>query len=124
MNHYCVRTKEKSGFVFQAWIDALEEHSAYSTHYCSQEQGSEEEEEEVMSLGELTDTLQVAVNNKIHNYHIRMILSVLAALESPPGPPSLRYFGSSAVSSHLSETRQRRPARRNWRRRWKISSPC
>lgn len=55
-------------FVFQAWLDALEEHSAYSTHYCSQEQGSEEEEEEeVMSLGELTDSLQVAANNKIHN---------------------------------------------------------
>uniref|UniRef100_A0AAQ5XGN3 Oxysterol-binding protein n=1 Tax=Amphiprion ocellaris TaxID=80972 RepID=A0AAQ5XGN3_AMPOC len=44
----------------EAWLDALEEHSAFSTHYCSQEQGSEEEEEEeVMSLGELTDSLQV-----------------------------------------------------------------
>uniref|UniRef100_A0A3B5AJ91 Oxysterol-binding protein n=1 Tax=Stegastes partitus TaxID=144197 RepID=A0A3B5AJ91_9TELE len=44
-----------------AWLDALEEHSAFSTHYCSQEQGSEEEEEEeVMSLGELTDSLQAA----------------------------------------------------------------
>uniref|UniRef100_A0A3Q2E7Q6 Oxysterol-binding protein n=1 Tax=Cyprinodon variegatus TaxID=28743 RepID=A0A3Q2E7Q6_CYPVA len=30
----------------EAWLDALEEHSAYSTHYCSQEQGSEEEEDE------------------------------------------------------------------------------
>ena len=54
--------------VFQAWLDSLEEHSAFSTHYCSQEQGSEEEEdEEVMSLGQLTDSLQVAVNKKIHN---------------------------------------------------------
>uniref|UniRef100_A0A3P9Q8R3 Oxysterol-binding protein n=1 Tax=Poecilia reticulata TaxID=8081 RepID=A0A3P9Q8R3_POERE len=53
----------------EAWLDALEEHSAYSTHYCSQEQGSEEEEEEEagMSLGELTDSLQVAVNKDIHN---------------------------------------------------------
>lgn len=52
-------------FVSQAWIDTLEEHSAYSTHYCSQVQGSEgeeEEEEEVMSLGELTNSLQVALN--------------------------------------------------------------
>ncbi len=50
-------------FVLQEWLDALEEHSAYSTHYCSQEQGSEEEEEEeeVMSLGELTDSLKVAI---------------------------------------------------------------
>uniref|UniRef100_A0A669DIF2 Oxysterol-binding protein n=1 Tax=Oreochromis niloticus TaxID=8128 RepID=A0A669DIF2_ORENI len=48
-----------------AWLDALEEHAAYSTYYCSQEQGSEEEEyEEVMSLGELTSSLQVAANRK------------------------------------------------------------
>lgn len=48
-------------FFFKAWLDALEEHSAYSTHYCSQEQDSEEEEEEeeVMSLGELSESLQV-----------------------------------------------------------------
>uniref|UniRef100_A0A3B3UR03 Oxysterol-binding protein n=1 Tax=Poecilia latipinna TaxID=48699 RepID=A0A3B3UR03_9TELE len=54
----------------EAWLDALEEHSAYSTHYCSQEQGSEEEEEEEekgMSLGELTDSLKVAVNKDMHN---------------------------------------------------------
>uniref|UniRef100_A0AAX7VKK0 Oxysterol-binding protein n=1 Tax=Astatotilapia calliptera TaxID=8154 RepID=A0AAX7VKK0_ASTCA len=45
---------------FKAWVDTLEEHAAYSTYYCSQEQGSEEEEyEEVMSLGELTSSLQV-----------------------------------------------------------------
>lgn len=57
--------KEKSVLVFQAWLNALEEHSAYSTHYCSQEQGSEEEEdEEAMSLGELADSLQVDVNPK------------------------------------------------------------
>lgn len=54
-------------YVFQAWLDALEEHSAYSTHYCSPEQGSMEEGDEEegggMSLEELTDSLQVAVNN-------------------------------------------------------------
>ncbi|XP_076009128.1 oxysterol-binding protein-related protein 1 isoform X2 [Genypterus blacodes] len=44
----------------KAWLDALEEHSAYSTHYCSQDQGSEEEEEERVSLGDLTDSLQTA----------------------------------------------------------------
>lgn len=47
----------------QAWLDALEEHSAYSTHYCSQDQsGEEEEEEEVVSVRELTESLQVAAN--------------------------------------------------------------
>lgn len=63
------KTKGKSVMVFQAWLDALEGHSAYSTHYCSQEQGSEgeEEEEEAISLEELKDSLQVAVNKKIHH---------------------------------------------------------
>lgn len=53
---------KKFSHILQEWLEALEEHSAYSTHYCSQEQGSEEEEEEeeVMSLGRLTDSLQVA----------------------------------------------------------------
>lgn len=50
--------------VFQGWMEALEAHSAYSTHYCSQEPGSEEEEEEeenAVSLAQLKASLQVAV---------------------------------------------------------------
>lgn len=45
-------------------MEALEAHSAYSTHYCSQELGSEEEEEEeenAVSLAQLKASLQVAV---------------------------------------------------------------
>ncbi|XP_042273392.1 oxysterol-binding protein-related protein 1 isoform X1 [Thunnus maccoyii] len=61
VHHFKVSPKNDPETMRQAWLDALEEHSAYSTHYCSQEQGSEEEEEEeVMSLGELTDSLQAA----------------------------------------------------------------
>ncbi|XP_044217359.1 oxysterol-binding protein-related protein 1 isoform X1 [Thunnus albacares] len=61
VHHFKVSPKNDPETTRQAWLDALEEHSAYSTHYCSQEQGSEEEEEEeVMSLGELTDSLQAA----------------------------------------------------------------
>lgn len=43
-------------------MEALEAHSAYSTHYCSQEPGSEEEEEEeaVVALAQLKTSLQVA----------------------------------------------------------------
>lgn len=43
-------------------MEALEGHSAYSTHYCTQEPGSEEEEEEenVVSLAHLKASLQVA----------------------------------------------------------------
>ncbi|KAM7410349.1 hypothetical protein PAMA_001678 [Pampus argenteus] len=61
VHHFKVSPKNDPETTRKAWLDALEEHSAYSTHYCSQEQGSEEEEEEeVMSLGELTDSLQAA----------------------------------------------------------------
>ncbi|KAF3835096.1 hypothetical protein F7725_027654 [Dissostichus mawsoni] len=64
----------------KAWIDTLEEHSAYSTHYCSQEQGSEgeEEEEEVMSLGELTNSLQAAeASQKKLEKEVEAFLSLL-----------------------------------------------
>lgn len=50
---------------FQAWLNALEEHSAYSTHYCPPDQtsvGEEEEEEGGMSLQELSNSLQVPEN--------------------------------------------------------------
>lgn len=46
-------------------MEALGAHSAYSTHYCSQEQGSEEEEEdEGTSLEGLRESLQVTVNRE------------------------------------------------------------
>ncbi|XP_071343033.1 oxysterol-binding protein-related protein 1 isoform X2 [Trachinotus anak] len=61
VHHFKVSPKNDPEATRKAWLEALEEHSAYSTHYCSQEPGSEEEEEEeVMSLGELTDSLQAA----------------------------------------------------------------
>lgn len=44
-------------------MEALGAHSAYSTHYCSQEQGSEEEEDdEDASLEGLRESLQVTVS--------------------------------------------------------------
>ncbi|XP_022607141.1 oxysterol-binding protein-related protein 1-like isoform X4 [Seriola dumerili] len=60
VHHFKVSPKNDPEATRKAWLEALEEHSAYSTHYCSQEQGSEEEEEEAVSLGELTDSLQAA----------------------------------------------------------------
>ncbi|XP_056131921.1 oxysterol-binding protein-related protein 1 isoform X2 [Lampris incognitus] len=60
VHHFKVSAKNDPEATRKAWLDALEEHSAYSTHYCSQDQGSEEEEEEIVSLGELTESLQSA----------------------------------------------------------------
>ncbi|KAL1022912.1 hypothetical protein UPYG_G00034110 [Umbra pygmaea] len=60
VHHFKVSPKNDPEATRKRWLDAIEEHSAYSTHYCSQEQGSEEDEEEVMSVGELTASLQSA----------------------------------------------------------------
>uniref|UniRef100_A0A7N8XYM3 Oxysterol-binding protein n=1 Tax=Mastacembelus armatus TaxID=205130 RepID=A0A7N8XYM3_9TELE len=67
VHHFKVSPQNDPETMRKAWLDALEEHAAYSTHYCSQEQGSEGEEEEgqVMSLGELTDSLQVVRSLKL-----------------------------------------------------------
>lgn len=60
--------------VLQKWLDAIEAHSAFSTHYCSQDQDSEEDEDEVISMGELMESLQVRkelfiVYSDIHKLH-------------------------------------------------------
>ncbi|XP_068449063.1 oxysterol-binding protein-related protein 1 isoform X2 [Clinocottus analis] len=62
LHHFKVSPKNDPKETLRGWQAAVEEHSAYSTHYCSQEQGSEgeEDEEEAKSLGELTDSLQTA----------------------------------------------------------------
>ncbi|XP_071201445.1 oxysterol-binding protein-related protein 1 isoform X2 [Salvelinus alpinus] len=60
VHHFKVSPKNDPEATRKRWMDAMEEHSAYSTHYCSQDQGSEEDEEEVLSVGELTESLQSA----------------------------------------------------------------
>ncbi|XP_075943503.1 oxysterol-binding protein-related protein 1 isoform X3 [Anarhichas minor] len=80
MHHFKVSPKNDPEATAKGWLDAVEEHSAYSTHYCSQEQGSEgeEDEEEVKSLGELTDSLQAAdANQKKLEKEVEAFLSML-----------------------------------------------
>ncbi|XP_030647165.1 oxysterol-binding protein-related protein 1 [Chanos chanos] len=62
VHHFKVSPKNEPEATRKRWLDALEEHAAFSTHYCSQDQASveEEEEEEAVSLGELTKSLQRA----------------------------------------------------------------
>ncbi|TNN42167.1 Oxysterol-binding protein-related protein 1 [Liparis tanakae] len=70
MHHFKVSPKNDPDATAKGWLAAVEEHSAYSTHYCAHEQGSEEEEEEeeeeaaAKALGELTDSLQEAQNKQ------------------------------------------------------------
>ncbi|XP_068599239.1 oxysterol-binding protein-related protein 1 [Brachionichthys hirsutus] len=65
VHHFKVSPQNDPEATRKAWMDAVEEHSAYSTHYCSQEQGSEEEEEEeVIALEELRSSLQAAESSQ------------------------------------------------------------
>ncbi|VCX40081.1 unnamed protein product, partial [Gulo gulo] len=42
------------------WLEAIEDHSAYSTHYCSQDQLSDDEEEDAISAVDLKESLEKA----------------------------------------------------------------
>ncbi|XP_064026895.1 oxysterol-binding protein-related protein 1 isoform X3 [Pogoniulus pusillus] len=45
----------------ESWLEAIEEHSAYSTHYCTQEQlSSDDEDDDTVSVTDLQDTLKKA----------------------------------------------------------------
>ncbi|KAM9643932.1 oxysterol-binding protein-related protein 1 isoform 6-T11 [Morphnus guianensis] len=45
----------------ESWLEAIEDHSAYSTHYCTQEQlSSDDEEGDTVSVTDLQDTLKKA----------------------------------------------------------------
>lgn len=44
----------------ESWLEAIEDHSAYSTHYCTQEQLSSDDEDDAISVTDLQDTLKKA----------------------------------------------------------------
>uniref|UniRef100_A0A8C4UNE0 Oxysterol-binding protein n=1 Tax=Falco tinnunculus TaxID=100819 RepID=A0A8C4UNE0_FALTI len=45
----------------ESWLEAIEDHSAYSTHYCTQEQlSSDDEDDDTVSVTDLQDTLKKA----------------------------------------------------------------
>lgn len=46
--------------LLQTWLEAIEEHSAYSTHYCSQDQVTDEEEEDTVSSMDLKEAVEVS----------------------------------------------------------------
>ncbi|XP_075272423.1 oxysterol-binding protein-related protein 1 isoform X2 [Opisthocomus hoazin] len=45
----------------ESWLEAIEDHSAYSTHYCTQEQlSSDDEEDDAVSVTDLQESLKKA----------------------------------------------------------------
>ncbi|TFK12319.1 MAGUK p55 subfamily member 7 [Platysternon megacephalum] len=71
------------------WLEAIEDHSAYSTHYCTQEQLSDEEDDDTVSVAELQETLQKAqtcqqrLDKEISNF-LTMIKSCNTTKGMPP----------------------------------------
>uniref|UniRef100_A0A673C3I4 Oxysterol-binding protein n=1 Tax=Sphaeramia orbicularis TaxID=375764 RepID=A0A673C3I4_9TELE len=105
VHHFKVSAQNDPEATRKAWLDALEEHSAYSTHYCSQEQGSEEEEdEEAMSLGELTDSLQVTTKKKKRKTLITVSSLCVMALSFPSEFPSTLVHKMQEICDLSSET--------------------
>ncbi|KAM9384456.1 oxysterol-binding protein-related protein 1 isoform 2-T2 [Pholidichthys leucotaenia] len=90
VHHFKVSPKSDPEGTRKAWLDALEEHSAYSTHYCSQEQSSEDDED-VMSLGELTSSLQAAEGSqkKLENEVAALLFMLKSEGLSERFPPAI-----------------------------------
>ncbi|TRY94399.1 hypothetical protein DNTS_027940 [Danionella cerebrum] len=60
VHHFRVNDKDSPEATTKKWLEAIEQHSAFSNHYCSQEPDSEEEEDEAVGVNELSDMLQRA----------------------------------------------------------------
>ncbi|XP_019752689.1 oxysterol-binding protein-related protein 1 isoform X1 [Hippocampus comes] len=97
VHYFKVSSKKEPEATRKAWLDALDEHSAFSTHYCSQEQDSceddeDEEEEEGNSLGRIADALQEAQAS-----HVRLeqeVEAFLSAVKTDGVPQVLQEFSS------------------------------
>ncbi|XP_051784876.1 oxysterol-binding protein-related protein 1 isoform X2 [Erpetoichthys calabaricus] len=56
-----VHAKNEPDIMRKKWIDAIEEHSAFSTHYCTQDQLSDDDDDDnPVSSADLRDSLQEA----------------------------------------------------------------
>ncbi|CDQ58162.1 unnamed protein product [Oncorhynchus mykiss] len=60
LHHFKVSSKTDPEAIRKRWLDALEEHTAYSSCNTTQEQTTEDEEGDGATLGDLTDSLQAA----------------------------------------------------------------
>uniref|UniRef100_A0A8C3L1W2 Oxysterol-binding protein n=1 Tax=Chrysolophus pictus TaxID=9089 RepID=A0A8C3L1W2_CHRPC len=60
----------------ESWLEAIEDHSAYSTHYCTQEQlSSDDEEDDSISVTDLQETMKVRNLKLEHEQEKNKILS-------------------------------------------------
>ncbi|XP_067833845.1 oxysterol-binding protein-related protein 1 isoform X2 [Heptranchias perlo] len=72
----------------QKWLHAVEEHSAYSTHYCSQDQFSDDDDEDFASVETLQDSFQTVhtCQQKLEK-QVSSLLTMVEGLEIAKGLP-------------------------------------
>lgn len=91
-HHFKVSQKGDPEATRKKWLEAIEEHSAFSTHYCSQDPDSEEEEDRGVPLGDLSESLQRA-----KSCHQKLEMEVLTLLSMVKGDGLEERFPSAVV---------------------------
>ncbi|XP_048363619.1 oxysterol-binding protein-related protein 1 isoform X2 [Sphaerodactylus townsendi] len=88
------------------WVQAIEEHSAYSTHYCTQEQWSDnEEEDDPVSVAELQDSLKKAQTCQQRlDKEISSFVSLIKSYDTTQGIPISFLKRAEVVSETSRET--------------------
>ncbi|XP_061453182.1 oxysterol-binding protein-related protein 1 isoform X3 [Rhineura floridana] len=88
------------------WVQAIEDHSAYSTHYCTQEQLSDDEEEDdTISVAELQATLKVAQSCQQRlDKEISGFLIIIKSCDITQGMPTSFIKKAEGVSETSRET--------------------
>uniref|UniRef100_A0A8C7T437 Oxysterol-binding protein n=1 Tax=Oncorhynchus mykiss TaxID=8022 RepID=A0A8C7T437_ONCMY len=107
LHHFKVSSKTDPEAIRKRWLDALEEHTAYSSCNTTQEQTTEDEEGDGATLGDLTDSLQAAeaCQQKLET-QVSIFLSMVKNEEnnskrSPINVLTALTFTASASLSHL-----------------------
>uniref|UniRef100_A0A8C7TAK4 Oxysterol-binding protein n=1 Tax=Oncorhynchus mykiss TaxID=8022 RepID=A0A8C7TAK4_ONCMY len=106
-SHWVVIQEGVLSWYPRQWLDALEEHTAYSSCNTTQEQTTEDEEGDGATLGDLTDSLQAAeaCQQKLET-QVSIFLSMVKNEEnnskrSPINVLTALTFTASASLSHL-----------------------
>uniref|UniRef100_A0A663MFI8 Oxysterol-binding protein n=1 Tax=Athene cunicularia TaxID=194338 RepID=A0A663MFI8_ATHCN len=92
--------------VCTSWLEAIEDHSAYSTHYCTQEQlSSDDEEDDTVSVTDLQDTLKKAQTCQQRlSKEISDFLAMVKSLDTTKGISSPLLQKVDVVSEVSQET--------------------
>uniref|UniRef100_A0A663MG05 Oxysterol-binding protein-related protein 1 n=1 Tax=Athene cunicularia TaxID=194338 RepID=A0A663MG05_ATHCN len=90
----------------ESWLEAIEDHSAYSTHYCTQEQlSSDDEEDDTVSVTDLQDTLKKAQTCQQRlSKEISDFLAMVKSLDTTKGISSPLLQKVDVVSEVSQET--------------------